>query len=239
MADVIAVGPHPDDVELAAGGTLAGFAAEGHDVVLVDLTRGERATRGTPEGRAGEAELAARELGAAGRECLGIPDGGVSAGDPGQVAALVAAIRRHRPRLIVAMHWLDDHPDHVEGGRLVQRAVYLGGVRNYPEPGGDPHRPARVLFAMGRRPFEPTLIVDVSRHYPAKRRALAAYPSQFRREPDDPLVTPISEPGFLERLEARDRFFGGRIGAEFGEPFLETDPVGVRHPRDLLEEEPA
>jgi LmbE family N-acetylglucosaminyl deacetylase len=87
---------------------------------------------------------------------------------------------------------------------------------------------------MGRRSFEPTLIVDVGAVYAAKRRALEAYRSQFFRDADDPLVTPISDPGFLDRIEARDRHYGGRAGAAFGEPFYEADPPVVRDPRTLV-----
>jgi bacillithiol biosynthesis deacetylase BshB1 len=220
-------------MELGAGGTLALLSGAGLSVTLLDLTAGERATRGDPTTRAREAAAAAAALGAR-REGLSLPDGGVSARDPHQLAAVVDALRRHRPRLVLAMHWADTHPDHVEGGDLVRRAVYFSGLRNYPEPDSGPFRPGRVLFAMGRRSFEPTLIVDVGAVYAAKRRALEAYRSQFFRDADDPLVTPISDPGFLDRIEARDRHYGGRAGAAFGEPFYEADPPVVRDPRTLV-----
>jgi bacillithiol biosynthesis deacetylase BshB1 len=222
-------------MELAAGGTLALLAGSGYAVTLLDLTAGERATRGDRETRGREAAAAAAVLGVA-REGLGLPDGGVSARDPAQVDALVSAVRRHRPRLVLAMHWADDHPDHREGAELVRRAVYLSGLRNYPQPDAGAFRPRRVLFAMGRRPFEPTLIVDVGPAYEAKRKALRTYASQFFRAPDDPRVTPISDPEFLARLEARDRHYGGHAGVTFGEPFYEESPPAVRDPRALVPE---
>ncbi len=237
MSDVLALAPHPDDIELSAGGTVALLAAAGRSVAMVDLTRGERATRGTPELRAREAAAAAGALGVAERENLGLPDGGLSRHDPAQLEAVVEAIRRHRPRLVIAMHWNDDHPDHIEAGHLVRRAAYLAGLRNWPAPDREAARPGRVIFAMGRRPFTPSLVVDVTAHYEAKRRAVAAYASQFRRDAGDPLVTPISNPEFLARLEGRDRTYGGRVGAEFGEPFFEVGPVPVRDPAALLGEE--
>jgi bacillithiol biosynthesis deacetylase BshB1 len=233
LADVLAVGPHPDDVELAAGGTLARLAAEGHEVVILDLTRGERATRGTPAGRKAEAESAARLLGAS-RENLSLPDGGVAAHDPAALGALVHAIRRHRPRLVITLSGEDDHPDHREGAELVARAVYLAGVRNYPDPGGESHRVGRLLLGMGRRPFLPRLVVDVAAYYEAKRAALAAHASQFRRDPGDPHRTPISDPGYLAAIEARDRYYGRLVGAEYGEPFDETGPVAVRPGASLV-----
>ncbi len=237
MADVLAVAPHPDDVEIAAGGTIALLSAAKRTVVLLDLTRGERSTRGNPELRAREADAAAKALGAASRETLELPDGGLDAHDPEQMQRLVEAIRRHRPRLVVAMHWHDDHPDHIEAGEMVRRALYLARLRNYPSPGQSAHRTERAVFAMGRRPFRPSLVVDVTSTYAAKRSALEAFRSQFHRDPDDPLVTPISDPEFLPRVEGRDRYFGGMIGATFGEPFFEIGPGAARTARDLLGDE--
>ena len=229
MCDVLAIGPHPDDVELSAGGTVALLVAEGSDVRLLDLTRGERATRGTPELREKEAEQAASVLGVTDRNCLGLPDGGVSARDPEHLSAVVTALRTHRPRVVLTLHWADDHPDHIEGGKLVRRATYLSGLKNYPGgTGKEPFRPRRVLFAMGRRTFTPSLIVDVTRVYETKRKALGVFRSQFFREESDPLITPISDPEFLNWIEARDRFYGGMIETTFGEPFYDPDPYPVR-----------
>ncbi len=238
MCDVLGIAPHPDDMEIAAGGTLALLSGSGSSVVLLDLTRGERGTRGTPELRASEAEAAARALGASARESLELPDCGLDARDPEQMRRLVDALRRHRPRLVIAMHWEDDHPDHMEAGEMVRRALFLAGLRNYPSPACEAHRVGRALFAMGRRPFVPGLVVDVTAAYDAKRRALEAFRSQFHREAEDPLVTPISDPGFLLRLEGRDRHYGGLIGATFGEPFFEIGPAAAREAADILGERP-
>ena len=238
MSDVLAIGPHPDDIELSAGGTVALLAASGRSVAIVDLTAGERATRGNPQSRAEEAAAAARALGVTDREGLGLPDGGVLARDPDQLAAVVDALRRHRPALVLTLHGNDDHPDHMEAAELVRRASYLAGLRNYPHAGNEPARPRRVLYAMGRRPFTPSLVVDVTAHYDAKRRALAAFASQFRRDPGDPLVTPISDPGFLELVEARDRTYGAMIGARYGEPFAEIGPAAARTAAALTEGDP-
>lgn len=235
MIDVLAIGPHPDDIELAAAGTVALFRAAGKRVLLLDLTRGEKATRGDPKSRRREALEAARRLDVE-RQCLDLPDTGLSSRDPDQLELLVEAIRNHDPRVVLGMHWNDDHPDHIEGGDMIRKAVYLSGVRNYPRPGRRSVRPDRLLFAMGRRPFVPSLVVDVSSEYETKRQVLAAYSTQFRRDPGDPLVTPISDPGFLNRIEARDRYFGGMIGAEFGEPFHEPGPVPVSDINALLKE---
>jgi len=227
MSDILAIGPHPDDVELAMGGTVALLTAAGRKVTVLDLTAGERATRGNRETRAHESERAAAALGAT-REGLGLPDLGVSARDPDSIARLVATLRRHRPSLVLALHPDDDHPDHVEGGELVIRAVYLSGLRNFPAGEGPPFRPPRVLFGMGRRSFSPSLVVDVSSVYEKKREALAAYTSQFARPAGDQLTTPISDPGFLPFVEARDRVYGQSIDVEFGEPFFSRQPWDIK-----------
>lgn len=233
MTDVLGIAPHPDDLELSAGGTVAGLTAAGFRVVFVDLTEGERATRGTPELRREEAARAADVLGLAGRENLHLPDGGLDSRHDGQLRAVVQIVRRHRPRLVIGMHENDEHPDHQEGAFLVRRALYLAGLRNWPEPDGEPHRTPRCIFAMGRRTFEPSFIVDVTETHHVKRRAMAAFHSQLHRDAHDPNVTPISDPGFLKALEARDRHYGAVIGGTFGEPFWSDRPWGMA-PEGLL-----
>ena len=238
MCDVLAIGPHPDDMELAAAATLAQFSAAGRSVVLLDLTLGERGTRGSAEVRAEEARQAAQILGAE-RKCLRLPDTGIRALDDDQTEALVNELRRLRPRLVIASHGDDDHPDHREGAELVRRAVYFAGLKKFGSGDREAHRPGRLLFAMGRRPFVPSLIVDVTAHYPVKQRALAAFDSQFHRTPDDPLATPISDPSFLPGIEARDRYFGSLIGVSYGEPFLDRGPVPVRDAGILIPGDPS
>lgn len=236
MCDVLAIGPHPDDMELAAGGTIAQLTQAGKEVVLVDLTLGERGTRGSAELRAEEAKNAARILGAE-RRSLHLPDTGVRAMDDDQVESLVNEMRRLRPRLVIAAHGDDDHPDHREGAELVRRAMYFSGLKRFGSGDREPFRPNRLLFAMGRRPFLPSLIVDVTATYPVKRNALAAFDSQFHRPEGDTLATPISEPGFLPSIEARDRYFGSLIGVTFGEAFLDRGPVAVARAVSLIPEE--
>ena len=236
MCDVLAIGPHPDDMELAAGGTVAQLTQAGKEVVLLDLTLGERGTRGSAELRAEEAKNAAHILGAE-RRSLHLPDTGVRAMDDDQVESLVNEIRRLRPRLVIAAHGDDDHPDHREGAELVRRAIYFSGLKRFGSGDREPFRPSRLLFAMGRRPFLPSLIVDVTGTYAMKRNALAAFDSQFHRAEGDALVTPISEPGFLPSIEARDRYFGSLIGVTFGEAFLDRGPVAVARAVSLLPED--
>lgn len=225
--DVLAFAPHPDDSELCAGGTLIRLADAGWRVGLIDLTRGEMATRGTPEVRAREAEEARRRLGARFRANLGFPDLGVSASDRAQLAGVVEALRRHRPALVLSCSERDRHQDHIETGQLVERAAYVAGLSAFPAP-GRAFRPDRLLFYMGRIVFEPRLIVDVTDVYARKVEAMAAYRSQLFRDPDDPNVTPLSEPDVFDDLAARARHFGNRIGVDYGEPFDAREPFGLR-----------
>lgn len=231
MADVLFFGAHPDDVELACGGTAARFAAAGKDVAIVDLTRGESGSRGTPEARAREAEAAARALGVATRECLGLPDLGLAGGDRAQLAAVVTCLRRHRPALVVAPHRADPHPDHVEASRLVTRACYVSGLARFDAP-GDRHRPGRLLYALYRGTVAPHVVVDVTPVWERRMAAVRAHGSQLGagEGPD----TYLTDPGFLEEIEGRARALGAAIGVRYGEGFRGAGPVGVTRPEALL-----
>jgi len=224
--DVLAFAPHPDDLELCCGGTLIRLADAGYRIGLVDLTRGDRGTRGTPEIRLAEAEAARVELGAERRVNLGFPDLGVDARNAGQLQAVVETIRRHRPTLVLTCSEHDHHPDHVEASHLVERATYVAGLSGFEAP-GDPFRPTSLLFYMGRVVFEPRLIVDISDAWERRVRAASCFQSQFFREKDDPRVTPISEPGFFDDVAARLRHYGNRIGVTYGEPFDLREPFGL------------
>lgn len=224
--DVLAVAPHPDDAEIGCGGTLLLCADSGYRVGLLDLTRGESGTLGTPEIRALEAEEARRALGACLRLNLGLPDTGVDARSPEQLRAVVGALRRLRPRLVLVSSEHDRHPDHIEAAHLVERACFFAGIAGY-DAEGAPFRPARLLFYMGRLAFEPKVVVDVTSVFERKMEAVVKFRSQFFRAPGDTRETPISVPGFVARLGARFQHFGGRIGVEYGEPFDMREPFGL------------
>jgi bacillithiol biosynthesis deacetylase BshB1 len=231
--DLLAVGAHPDDVEISCGGTLALAAAQGLAVGILDLTRGELATNGTPEVRAREGEEAARILGARGRWNAGLPDGGLAPHDPAQVAVAVAAIRRLRPAVLLTHFPRDKHPDHEAASELLDRAWYLAGLRRY-APDSAPFRAeARYHFA-SRVGFTPSFIVDVSPHWDAKVRSILAHASQVTRTGADARPTALNAGDLLDRLEARSRHYGMMIGAAHGEPFHSTEPLGIRSLSDLL-----
>jgi N-acetylglucosamine malate deacetylase 1 len=223
--DILAIGPHPDDVELAVGGTLLRQARAGRRTAIVDCTRGELGTRGTAEIRAREAKEAARSLGVAVRLNLGLPDGGLFADDAAR-RKLVVAIRALRPVVILAPHDDDLHPDHEQGGRLAREAAFLAGVAKY-EPGAPPHRARAVLQYPSHRPFTPSFVVDVSDVFEAKRAACLAYRSQFHDPTSKEAETYLSRAQFWEWWEGKARYFGNLIGAAYGEPFLAPGPLRV------------
>jgi len=235
MLDALFFGAHPDDVELACGGLAALLAAHGHAVGIADLTRGEMGTRGDVAVRAAEAAAAARELGVAWRASLALPDLGLDRHDPGQQAAVVACLREHRPQLVVAPDRDDAHPDHVEAAHLVARACYLAGLARYGADGTAAparHRPARLLFALYRSAARPHLVVDVSAAWERRMSAVRAHRSQL-----DPALGPatyLTDPGFLEEIEARGRSLGALIGARHGEGYRMRGPVPLGDARALL-----
>jgi bacillithiol biosynthesis deacetylase BshB1 len=230
----LAIGAHPDDVELFCGGIVARLVQLGHTVGVCDLTRGERASNGTPEERAREAAAASEVLGLAFRDNLGLPDTEL-APVTAQVAALVGAIRARRPELVLAP-WPDDrHPDHVAAGELARRAVFFAGVRKFAPDAGERFVPRQVLYYAMRARMPPSFVIDTSAAAATKMRAIACYASQVQRPPGGD-ATLISAVGAVAAIEARDRYYGSMIGASHGEPVRTAATPGlvdpIRHARD-------
>ena len=226
--DVLAFGPHPDDVELAMGGTLLKLQAGGYRTGIVDLTSGEMGTRGTPELRAREAEEAARLLRVSVRRNLDLGDGRL---EPSAAAKTKVAevIRELKPRIVFTNYPENNHPDHTAAGPLVAEATYLAGLAKL-EATGEPHRPNRVLYYLVPHKVAPSFIVDVSPFHEKKMTAVRAYASQlFAPGGADP-QTFVSQPGFLSRVEAIDRYHGALIDADFGEAFYLREAMRVDDP---------
>jgi len=230
-ADAIFFGPHPDDVELTSAGLAAILASHGHRVVVVDLTRGEAASRGHVETRHHEAQTAAGILGVE-RENLGLPDLGILRSDHVQQRAVAGVLRRHRPRLVIAPDHDDAHPDHVEAAHLITRACYLSGLAKFDAP-GERFRPERVMYALYRTQRAPHLVVDVSAVWERRMQALQAHRSQIDPAAEGP-QTYLTAPGFLAEVEARARAWGASIGATHGEAYRVRGPVPVTDARALL-----
>ena len=232
--DVLAVFSHPDDAELTAAGTLVKLKHLGYRTGVLDMTRGEMGTRGTPEVRAEEAREAARIMGLDVRLNLEQPDGHVWLTEAARTA-LVRVIRAYRPKVILTAHWDDPHPDHSNTARLVREAARLASMRRYDEEAGQGAvRVPALAHSAYSRLVVPSFIVDISDHVEDKMRAIRAHRSQFY-DPDskDP-VTRISEENFLGQLEHRWRYVGSLIGVAAGEAFYVREALNVHDPVALL-----
>ena len=231
--DVLAIGSHPDDVELGCGGTLAQMAGRGLEVGILHLTRGEAGTRGSEAQRRQEAEEAARILGAVALEFMDCGDGQLRHG-PEEEDALIEHLRNWQPELILGPAPSDRHPDHGRAHRLVADCSFYSGLAR--RGSGEPHRPAAVFSYMQHDPFEPSFVVDVSSSWEVKLQALAAYGSQLYQgdESNEAPPTKVSSPEFRQAIEGRAHHFGLMIGAALGEPFWSRLPLAVDNPLDLL-----
>lgn len=217
--DVLAIMAHPDDAELLCGGSLIKSADRGERVGVVDLSRGEKGTRGTPEIRAREAERAAQILGLAVRRNAGLPDAGIRNTTEAR-KAVVGLLRELRPRTVVT-HWTEGrHPDHRAAARLVYDACFLSGLTNFDAPGAK-HRPRKLVRATAFRDGapRPTFVVDVGEQTDRKLEALACYESQFKGVSQAGEVFPGGERPLFEQIRARMAADGSRIRKAYGEPF--------------------
>lgn len=246
MLDVLGFAAHPDDVELSAGGTMCLLAKQGYKVGIIDFTRGELGSRGTPEGRMEEARAASEIIGLAARENLGMPDGDISNTKENQ-HKVIRMVRRYRPHIALINAPECRHPDHCAAAKLSTDAFFYSGLRmveTFEDDGTpqQPWRPQHVLHYMQSVLFEPTLVVDVSEVWEQRVAALQAFKSQFfnpdyvpdANEPD----TFVSNPDFFKWIEARARTYGYTVGASFGEPLLyRHGPIGVTDLVETLKQE--
>ena len=221
--DVLVFGPHPDDIEIGLGGTVALHAAAGHRVGLCDLTAGELSSNGTPAQRQVEAAGAAAVLGVAWRENLGWPDGAI-AQTPAMIRSAVDLIRRTRPRTIAMPYWDDRHPDHVASSHVLRTAVFTSGLRRY-ESADEAWRPDWICFYFINDAATPSFVVDVSAHYQLKRDALDCYRSQFAPDGDAAVATRLTASTFRQLIESRDAQFGALTGVAFAEGLVVREPV--------------
>ncbi|HEX8255220.1 MAG TPA: bacillithiol biosynthesis deacetylase BshB1 [Thermoanaerobaculia bacterium] len=223
--DIIFFSAHPDDVELSCGGTVAKSVQDGLRVGMIDLTRGEMGTRGTPQTRKREAANSAKALGATFRHQLDFQDGNLQTGRE-QELQIIEQIRRWRPTLVVCPYPDDRHPDHTRAGRIVTDASFYAGLRSL-ETGLPAHRPQTVLYYLQNYMVTPTFVVDVTKSWKTKMKAIAAFKSQFYDPNSKEPKTVISDPKFLAMIDARGRHFGGMINAEYGEAFVTKQPPRI------------
>ena len=232
--DVLAIFSHPDDAELTMGGTLCKLKTLGYRTGVIDLTRGEMGTRGTPGIRAKEALDAARVMGLDARINLELPDGHITLNEQCR-QAVVRALRKYRPAVLFTSHWDDPHPDHAATARVVREAARLATMRRYDDAAGaDAIKMPAIAHAVYSRLVLPSFIVDVSEFAEQKMDAIRAHASQFYRPDSKEPATRIAEKGFLKQIEDRMRYFGSLIGVEAGEPFYVREALNVDDPVSLL-----
>jgi len=232
--DILAIFAHPDDVELAVGGTLLKMKHLGYKTAALDVTHGEMGTRGTVEGRAEEAAAAARILKLDVRENLGLPDGHVFADDVSRTK-MVRVLRRLKPKVVMTHQHNDPHPDHDHIVRLVRESARLASMYRYDEEtGSEKIDVPMVTHNVFSRLVAPSFVVDISGFLDDKMAAIRAHTSQFYDPKSGEPETRLSAKDFLEQLENRSRFFGSLIGTAAGEPFYVREALNVDDPIALL-----
>jgi bacillithiol biosynthesis deacetylase BshB1 len=242
--DILALSSHPDDTELCCGGTLAALVNKGKNVGVVDFTRGEMGSRGTPDQRLQEAQNASKIIGLEVRDNLGLPDTKLKSTREYQ-KKIIQKIRTYRPHVCFVGAPSDRHPDHGNGTQLALDAIFFSGlskIETYDEQENSQEkwRPSHVLHFMQDRPFEPDIVFDISDTFGTKKEAILAFESQFNvQNPGNEPETYISNEQFFEGIEARARHYGHLIGAKYGEPFkYHNGPVPMASFDSLFETEP-
>lgn len=226
--DILAFGPHPDDVELGCGGTLYKLKNLGYRTGIIDLTAGEMGSRGTVTQRYKEAAEASKILKVDYRSNLKMPDGNIELNSRNK-EKIIRLIRQLRPILLFAPYHDDRHPDHVHTSQLITESWFYAGVKKI-VPGVPAHRPFRILYYMAKYEFTPSFVIDISQEFTTKFKALQAYKSQFYN-PDWPgEQTFISSQWFMESVEFRARHFGWMAGVKYGEPFWIKEAMAIDDP---------
>ncbi len=228
--DVLAIGAHPDDIELSCGGTVIRLVHQGRKVGILDLTEGELGTRGSREIRASEAADAAALLGAAVRENARIPDGNIENSHENRLK-VIRVIRKYRPDVLLIPHPIDRHPDHEHAHTLAREAWFYAGLEKVEVREGskllEPFRPRAYYHFMQWFEFKPSFIVDVTPYYDQRLQAVRAFRSQFFDPESNERETVLSTPEFMEMVRTRLEYYGQRIGRTYGEPFFSPVPLAV------------
>ncbi len=229
MLDILAIGAHPDDIEIFMGGALAAFHAQGLKTGILDLTRGEAGTYGSAETRSLELAKATKILKAQHRFTLNLPDGNVRNTDSAQ-RKVIEVIRENRPELVFTFADVPmRHPDHRTTGEIVRQCVFLAGLEKF-DTGQPPFRPSACIGFPELIPTgEPDFVVDITEFWEIKLEAIRAYGSQVtaKGENDGNTKTFIRSNRFWEILEARAVMAGAKVGANFGEPFFSNQPLRI------------
>ncbi len=217
--DLLAIAPHPDDVELTCGGTMLKMSQAGYRTGILDLTQGETGSRGTPQTRLREAARAGKILGAKVRRNLGFPDAHLRVCDEYKTA-IAEVIREFEPHTVILPYWEGRHPDHYTASTLGYEACFVAGLKNYPLA-GDAFRPFKIIYAAAYADVRPTFAVDITKQFHRRRDAILAYASQFRpvkKDRKSKVALPLDE---LEgRMDLLARHYGRMIGVKYAEGFV-------------------
>jgi bacillithiol biosynthesis deacetylase BshB1 len=222
--DVLAIAAHPDDIEQTCGGTLIRMAERGYRTGALDLTAGDMGTRGTPDQRIAEAEVAAGHLRLAWRGNLRFPDARLENTLSARMT-LAVKIRELRPRVVILPYWEGRHPDHYRASELGYEACFLAGLKKLDEY-SEPHRPYKIIYASLYANVTPSFVVDISAQFEARMAALLSYQSQYGTQGEGSALFP-QEQEIRERLGAIARFYGNLIGVKYGEPFVVKETIEV------------
>jgi bacillithiol biosynthesis deacetylase BshB1 len=227
--DILAFGVHPDDVELGCAGTIMAAIDQGKKVGIVDLTRGELGTRGTPTTRTQEAAAAATIMGVDVRDNLDMADG-FFANDEAHQRKIIALIRKYQPDIILANAPEDRHPDHGRSAKLVSDAAFLSGLRKvetiHDGATQQAWRPAYTFHYIQDRFIQPSFVIDITKYMDRKIEAVLAYGTQFNSADTSEPQTYISSPQFLETVKARALMLGKRIGVGYAEGYITEKIIG-------------
>lgn len=222
--DVLAIAAHPDDVEQTCGGALIRLAEQGYKTGILDLTAGDMGTRGTPEQRLEEADRAASIMLCSYRGNMHFPDARLENSLAGRVS-IASVIRRLRPRLVILPYWEARHPDHYRAGELGYEGCFLAGLKKL-DKYTEPHRPRKIVYSSQYASVEPTFVVDITAQFERRMAALLTYESQYGEQSHGSELFP-SKAEIRERLETVARFYGQKIGAKYGEPFVIKETMAV------------
>ena len=235
--DILVLAAHPDDAELGCGGTIAKHVALGYKLGIVDFTKGELGTRGSPETRAKEAVEASKTLGISVRENLGLPDGFFQ-NDKTHQLEVIRAIRKYQPSVVITNAVYDRHSDHGKGASLAYDSCFLSGLSKIEtiDKGvkQDAWRPSAVYHFIQSQLIEPDFVVDITEYWQKKMEAIKAFKSQFFDPQSKEPQTYISSPDFLRMVESRSIEFGHAIGVQYGEGFTVRRYPGVKSLFDLI-----
>lgn len=222
--DILAIGAHPDDVEIGAAGTLIKAARNGLRVGIMDLTYAELSSNGTVERRQEEAAAATQLIGLTERIQCAFPDRGLEEVRVEAIRKVVEVIRETRPSVVLAPYFQDRHPDHESVSRIVKEAMFNAGIHKYQGKEGLPaYRPSKLYYYFINNTITPSFFVDITDIYIDKKSVLSCYRSQFEQE-EGSVVTPLNN-GYIELVEARERLFGQQAGTTYAEGFVSSTPL--------------